>query len=150
VVRPESRRIGATVCGLDYAAMLYVRFLIGAGGALLVLMFAANALLPQPAATTATRQGIDHPAIRITSTRKGPERVVIDTSLPTTFAPTPQTSIADGTPPATRSAREAFAQLPAEPSAPVIQAAVKPAAGMKPLTQKPARRHVAARRSPEP
>jgi hypothetical protein len=103
--------------------MLYLRFMASVGGVLLVLMFAANAWLPRQVEPQSTRaeQGFDHSTIRITAVRKGPERVVFDTSLPT--MPPPAAAIAlnnvalnnDMTQPVTPApVREALAQLPVE------------------------------------
>ena len=129
--------------------MLYVRFLGGAGGVLLVLMLIANAYLPQPGAPSSA-QDSDHPTIRITSTRKGPERVVIDTSLPTVVPPPPSTAVADVAPPSPPAAREAFAQMPDDPSEHGGVTTAKPAAvEARQPPPRPTRRHVAARRSPE-
>ena len=50
------------------------------GGALLVLLFAADSLLPAPLPSRLIETHSMLPPIRITSERKGPEAVVIDTS----------------------------------------------------------------------
>jgi hypothetical protein len=154
-VKPELRRVGATVGRLDRGRlddviMLYVRFLAGAGGVLLILMWVANALLPPPEASTAEQTTPDHPTIRITSTLKGPERAVIDTSLPTIVPPASPAAVAAATPPAAAlsfTARDAFAQMPAEASG-APTAARSAVAEAKP-PHKPAHRHV-ARRGLEP
>jgi hypothetical protein len=100
--------------------MLFIRFLTGAGGVLLLLLLATNAYLPQRDAPVAEEHPIDHSIIRITSTQKGPARVVYDTSLPTIVPPVP--AVAEAAPPAPPRAtaasaretatREAMAQLP--------------------------------------
>lgn len=123
--------------------MPYFRFLAGAGGVIVALMFAANAYLSGPDATpveksSSSHTGFDPSTIRITSTRKGPERVVIDTSLPTIVPPAPTVNLATVTPP--RPAREAFAQANAE-QAP----AAKPVKEAKAQPHKPAHRRVARR-----
>jgi len=134
--------------------MLYIRFLGGAGGVLLALMLLANAFLPKPEAT-ASGGSAEHPTIRITATTKGPERVVIDTSLPTTTAPQPAATNAAS--PSAARLREAFAAAPAEPPARAETAAATPAAkdinkdaGKDPKAQahKSTHKRIAAPRSP--
>ena len=55
-------------------------YFLWVGGALLVLLFAANSLLPAPLPSKLIESHSTLPPIRITSERKGPEAVVIDTS----------------------------------------------------------------------
>ncbi|MGF6427845.1 hypothetical protein ABIE91_003065 [Bradyrhizobium elkanii] len=52
------------------------------GGALLVLLFAANSLLPAPSPNKLIESHSTLPPIRIASELKGPEAVIIDTSQP--------------------------------------------------------------------
>jgi len=60
--------------------MPMARYFLWVGGVLLVLLFIADACLPKlPVSVAADRPG---PVIRITSERKGPERIVFDTSAP--------------------------------------------------------------------
>jgi hypothetical protein len=58
------------------------------GAALLALLLIADFCLPK--ASVAERKSVDRPAIRIQSDRKWPERVVLDTSLPTIVAAAPE------------------------------------------------------------
>lgn len=58
------------------------------GAALLALLFVADFCLDE--APVAWKTSVDGPAIRIHSDRKWPERVVLDTSAPTTVAATPE------------------------------------------------------------
>jgi hypothetical protein len=105
--------------------MLVTRYFLYVGGALLSLLFAIGALVPQDAATTThSAPGIDQSTVRIRSVEKLPERVVYDTSLPTIVPPaaTPVAAVAPAAvaAPAQISAqarvRETFAQfVPAEP-----------------------------------
>ena len=108
--------------------MLYLRFLAGAGGVLLLLLFAANVIVPQPVTPQAGEtkagetQSFNHATIRITATRKGPERVVIDTTLPTVPAPAAIAAANAAIPVAPQSqgsapVREALAQVPADAAA---------------------------------
>lgn len=132
--------------------MLYVRFLGGAGGVLLALMLLANAVLPTPEATPAG-PNVEHPPIRITATTKGPERVVIDTSLPTVSTPATATAAAAPAPSSTAPVREAFAAIPADQPARTEPAAATPApkdAGKDAKTQahKSTHHRVAAPRAP--
>ena len=57
-------------------------YFLWVGGALLVLLFAANSLLPAPLPSKLIESHSTLPPIRITSDLKGPEAVVIDTSQP--------------------------------------------------------------------
>jgi hypothetical protein len=50
------------------------------GGVLLTLILAANWLLPAPASNQHTPSRVRRPPLRIQSTQKGPDQVVIDTS----------------------------------------------------------------------
>lgn len=104
--------------------MPFVRYFVGVGGALLALLFIVNIYLPKPAdLPQQQRAGVDKSTIRITSTQKGPERVEIDTSLPT-IVPATDVALAQSRAPSTTTAqaspqREAFAQMtePAKPAA---------------------------------
>lgn len=62
------------------------RYIVWVGTALLVLLFVANWVLPQP---LAERPGdeVNRPVIRITSMQQPPERIVIDTNQPTVVPP---------------------------------------------------------------
>ena len=62
-------------------------YFLWVGGALLVLLFAADSLLPTPLPSKLIESHSTLPPIRITSELKGPEKVVIDTSQPD-FLPT--------------------------------------------------------------
>jgi len=55
-------------------------YFLWVGGALLVLLFAADSLLPAPLPSKLIESHSTLPPIRITSERRGPEAVVIDTS----------------------------------------------------------------------
>jgi len=57
-------------------------YFLWVGGALLVLLFAANSLLPAPLPSKLIESHSALPPIRITSELKGPEAVVIETSQP--------------------------------------------------------------------
>jgi hypothetical protein len=57
-------------------------YFLWVGGALLVLLFAADSLLPAPLPSKLIESHSTLPPIRITSERKGPEAVVIDTNQP--------------------------------------------------------------------
>ena len=108
------------------------RYFVFVGGALLVLLFAADFVFPAaPVAQAVATAGNDQPLIRIRSNRHLPERVVLDTSKPTIAAPAvktaavaaPQPPVQDGLSPAlaemsakTR-VRETFAQFTPAPRA---------------------------------
>ncbi|MBR0839110.1 hypothetical protein JQ607_02785 [Bradyrhizobium liaoningense] len=76
------------------------RYFIFVGGALLMLLFAANWVLPSPPVVQAVATASsDQPLIRIRSDRHLPERVVLDTSQPTIAAPVVKTAVAAPQPP---------------------------------------------------
>jgi hypothetical protein len=66
--------------------MPLVKYFSLVGTALLLLLFGLNWLVPQPA-DGPVRSGVDKTVIRISSVERLPERVVIDTSLPTIVPP---------------------------------------------------------------
>ncbi len=89
-------------------------YALSVGGALLALLFAADALLPRPS-TTGIVSGAERPTIRIYSQRKGPEAIVFDTSQPP-IAPSitarPEANVAEATVVAPEAAvRSSFAQI---------------------------------------
>jgi len=109
--------------------MLLARYFLSVGGVLLALLFVANAVVPKmPAADTNRNDAdIDKAVIRIHTDRKWPERVVFDTSMPTTIVPAQTVKAEAVVPPPTPAAdvsaktrvREAFAQFVApEPKKP--------------------------------
>ena len=71
------------------------RYMAWIGTALLALLFVANWFQPQSFAEPAAHE-INRPVIRIASMQQPPERIVIDTNLPT-IVPSP-TSTADAIP----------------------------------------------------
>ncbi len=99
--------------------MLLARYFLSVGGVLLALLFVVDAVVPKlpAAATDRNDTDTDKAVIRIHSDRKWPERVVFDTSTPTTILPAqtanveavvlPPTPVADVS--AKTSEREAFA-----------------------------------------
>jgi hypothetical protein len=120
--------------------MLMLRYFLFVGGALVGLLLLSNVVLPQPPAAAVTNTASELPAIRIQSERKWPQRVVIDTSLPTIVpaqaaakAPVAP-KVADVSVPA--GGRDSFAQLTTpEPAKSEL---------------KPHRKHRTARRQPGP
>jgi len=71
--------------------MPLLRYFGFAGSALVLLLFGLSWFVPQPVAEP-IRSGIDRPVIRISSVEKLPERVDIDSSLPTIV---PQPNVMD-------------------------------------------------------
>jgi hypothetical protein len=107
--------------------MPLVRYFAFTGSILLALLFLADWYLPQPALAPA-RAEVDRTIIRLHSGHKWPERIVIDTSLPTIVPPPAQITdnLPERSPPRAQSPREAFAQVtPPQAVAPAI--ATKPA-----------------------
>ncbi len=98
--------------------MPVVRYFMYVGGVLLALLFISDAFRPKLAVADRTDTATELPAIRIHSDRKWPERVVLDTSIPTivpaqtvkaeAIVP-PPTPVADLS--AKTRVREAFAQF---------------------------------------
>jgi hypothetical protein len=91
------------------------RYFLCVGGALLTLLFAADALMPRPPANENIGSGPKLPRILIHSERKGPEAVVIDTNQPAIVPSVTAQADAAAAPqrfarPDTR-IRESFAQL---------------------------------------
>ncbi|MGA8901752.1 hypothetical protein [Bradyrhizobium sp.] len=108
--------------------MPLMRYFVFVGGALLALLFVANACLPALPLAEGSRSTVDRSIIRIHSDRKWPERVVFDTSRPTiTPAPAPVAAVAQAPSPqktamaqplkmAQPQVREAYAQLRQNPN----------------------------------
>ena len=101
--------------------MPLMRYFAFVGGALLALLWIVDACLPAAPVVQASRSGAttDLSVIRIHSDRKWPERVVLDTTQPTTVARVPAAApvVAAAeppakavTPPLKAEVREAFAQ----------------------------------------
>ena len=75
--------------------MPVARYFLFVGAALLALLFAFDALVPQQVAVASNAApSIDKTVVRIRSDQKPPERVVYDTSLPTIVPPVVKTQIA--------------------------------------------------------
>jgi hypothetical protein len=124
--------------------MPLLRYFLFAGGALLALLFVANAALPSLPAAERTGAAADFAPIRIHTDRRWPDRVVFDTSIP---APAPlavataealKTAVKAPAPAATADispndispkmrVREAFAQFspPGDPVKPALKARPK-------------------------
>jgi hypothetical protein len=105
--------------------MPLLRYFFFVGGALIALLFIADANLPKLPATNQLETAADLPIIRINSDRKWPERVVFDTSTPAVspaIVPLPKTEASVPAPtvvadiPASARVREVFAQF--EPAYP--------------------------------
>ena len=102
--------------------MPVARYFLFVGAALLALLFALDAFVPQQVAVASNAAAsIDKTVVRIRSDQKPPERVVYDTSLPTIVPPVVKTQAAAApvAPVADASAqarvRDTFAQfVPAE------------------------------------
>lgn len=90
--------------------MPLLRYFVFVGGALLMLLFAADAVLPQPPPKEGTVSSAEHPAIRIHSDRKGPESVVLDTNRPRMIVPALTSLAPKIAAPLKADVRESFAQ----------------------------------------
>ncbi|CCE10313.1 conserved hypothetical protein [Bradyrhizobium sp. STM 3843] len=108
--------------------MPLLRYFVFVGGALLALLFVCDAVFPSAPLPTPSSAGYELPAIRIRSNSKWPERVVIDTSIPT---PAPA-KVAAAEPvtagPAMAHVRDALAQMPAKELKPGVGQAQRAAA----------------------
>jgi hypothetical protein len=76
------RTFGRSMCGhaQSESVVPWRGYVLWVGGTLLMLFFAADALMPPPAASRYFSATLKMPTIRIHSELKGPEAVVIDTS----------------------------------------------------------------------
>lgn len=92
--------------------MLYFRYFVLVGAALLGVLFVVDGYLPGPEAMRDRRE-IDKSTIRIFSTANSPEKVVIDTTLPTIMAQVRETTdVKPAAPtPIAKSSRDALAQI---------------------------------------
>lgn len=101
--------------------MLVVRYFFWVGGALVGLLLLASWYYPSaplPTRQASTEDPIEQ-SIHIRSERKPPEKVVIDTSIPTIIPPSRPTQVAAAPPPPAAAARaliEARAEM--KPAAP--------------------------------
>lgn len=80
------------------------RYIAWVGASLLVLLFVANWFVPQ-SLVEPTGDEINRPVIRITSMQQPPERIIIDTNLPTIVLPSTLTAdaVPDEPPPPVQS-----------------------------------------------
>jgi hypothetical protein len=126
------------------------RYFLYVGGALLALLLVLNAYLPSLEAASATATEYSRPVLRIRSAQKLPERIVIDTSIPT-IVPAP-TVVAEAKPPAKIPALDALAQIsPSDlKSADLKSADLKKADLKKPEPKAPPKRRVAKRTVRQP
>jgi hypothetical protein len=99
--------VGTTVMGMPLG-----RYFVFTGTLLLALLFLADWYMPHPAASP-TRTEVDRTVIRLHSGHKWPERIVIDTSLPTIVPPPAMIAetLPEKSPPLIGSLRAAFAQV---------------------------------------
>jgi hypothetical protein len=84
--------VASALWGLNITTVVgmpLVRYFVFIGSVLLALLFLADNYLP-PLAAEAARADIDRSIIRLHSSHKWPERIVIDTSLPTIVPPEPK------------------------------------------------------------
>jgi hypothetical protein len=123
--------------------MPLARYFLYVGGTLLALLLALNAYVASPvvANTPTSEADIGRPVVRIHSAQKLPERIVIDTSIPT-IVPAPPAVAEAVEAPAKRPALDAMAQV----AAPEL---TKPAA-KKPEPKAPPKRKIARRQLHQP
>jgi hypothetical protein len=116
--------------------MPVARYFLYVGGTLLALLLLLNVYLPKPVETAAASD-VQRPVERIHTDQKLPERIVIDTSIPTIVPP-----VAIAAAPAKAPALEALAQ--AAPSD------LKAPEAVKPELKVPPKRKVAKRQVRQP
>jgi hypothetical protein len=119
------------------------RYFFFVGSLLLAMLFVAEWYLPDSPQSFVREAYVNKSIIRIKSTHKWPEQVVIDTSLPT-IVPPPSAVLANT--PLINQPREAFAQLDA-PSQPVSRNPSPPSSKPK-AAKKATQTRVAAYREP--
>ena len=92
--------------------MLYVRYFVLVGTALLGVLFILDSYLPKSDAVRDEKE-IDKSTIRISSAVNAPEKVVIDSTLPTIIALVPETiDVKHEAPtPIAKSSKETLAQI---------------------------------------
>ncbi|WP_043161336.1 hypothetical protein [Bradyrhizobium sp. Ai1a-2] len=130
--------------------MLVTRYFLYVGGALLALLYAVDALVPQDATTAShSAPGIDKSTVRILSAQKLPERVVFDTSLPTLVPPASAIQMAAAPLPPAPGAESSAAQTSTQSRARETFAQYVPAEGKK-HEQPPKKHRVARARSYQP
>jgi len=98
------------------------RYFVFVGSLLLALLILAERYMPKPINEPA-RADVDRSIIRLHSSHKWPERIVIDTSLPT-IVPPPTTNTAEISLARARPPKDAFALATPE-AAPIVQKAVR-------------------------
>jgi hypothetical protein len=133
--------------------MPLARYFLYVGGALLALLLAVSAYLPSPeAASAATTPAVSRPFLRIHSAQKLPERIVIDTSIPTIVPPPTALAEAPLKAPVKPAALDALAQIsPSElKSAELKSAELKSVELNKPEPKVAPKRRVAKRQLRQP
>ena len=121
------------------------RYFLYVGGTLLALLFSLNVYLGSPVVpnTPTAEADIGRPVVRIRSAQKLPERIIIDTSIPTIVPAPARAAVAEAVEtPTKRPALDAMAQV-APPEL------TKPAA-KKPEPKAPAKRKIARRQVHQP
>ncbi|BAM89073.1 signal peptide [Bradyrhizobium oligotrophicum S58] len=121
--------------------MPILRYFLFVGGTLLALLVLADSVLPSVPLPASLTSASDLPPVRIQSTRKWPERIVMDTSIATP-APVKLAKVEQpvrpapvaAAEPAKNSARDAYAQMTAAVDASQSSAVAK--AGEKPHVTK--------------
>jgi hypothetical protein len=120
--------------------MPLARYFLVVGGTLLALLLVVNAYAPAPVVASAEVADTYRPVVRIHSTQKLPERIVMDTSIPAIVPPPKPTVVAEA--PTKIPALEALAQIsPSE---------AKQLEPKKPEPKAPPKRRVAKRQVRQP
>ena len=125
-----------------------IRYLVFVGSALGVLIAGIGWWCPQPGPVRITNDE-ERPRIRISSVEHPPERVIIDTNLPT-IAPLPSENFAPPTnvvQPSQQRLQDAFAGLKADPQSDTSEALVGVARERRVTKREPAKKDAAHRTS---
>jgi hypothetical protein len=107
------------------------RYLIFVGSLLFALLLFADWYFPR-AAAVASRSEVDRTILRINSDHRWPERIVIDTSLPTLV---PLTVLTEK-PPGSRDSREAFARIISSPPPSLVNSPLSSGIAAKTVRQR--------------
>jgi hypothetical protein len=130
--------------------MPLIKYFVVVGSALILSLVGIGWWRPQPPAPNSLSDGEERPTIRITSVEHPPERVVIDTSLPT-IVPPPSGNFAPPTivvEPSQQPLQDAFAGLTVEPQSDTSRGTVEVAKAKHVMKREPAKKVVAHRTAP--
>jgi len=135
--------------------MPLARYFLFVGAALLAMLFVANTYLPKlPMTDVTATSAADRSIIRIQSDRKWPERVVFDTSIPTTSPAQTAAAVPVQAPnkvaDVSTKVREAFAQVQPSDLARLQPSLAKTPVAKSPAQAAPRKRKIAKKHAAPP